>query len=143
MRSVYIVDDSADYRFLLSHFIKRFLPECTVELFDGARALLSKMSTINPQSSDEALPGLILLDLHMADMNGYELLRILKDTRGNYDSRWREVPVVINSSDITEASVKVCTELGAKACLRKSADVADLYALKDILALHTQNAGSA
>jgi CheY-like chemotaxis protein len=143
MRSVYIVDDSADYRFLLNHFIKRFLPECTVELFDGAGALLSKMSTINQQSSDEALPGLILLDLHMDDMSGYELLKILKSTGGNYDYRWREVPVVINSSDITEESVKTCTELGAKACLRKSVDVSDLYALIDFVALNIQNARSA
>ncbi|WP_162242742.1 PleD family two-component system response regulator [Dyadobacter sp. Leaf189] len=142
MRPVFIVDDSADYRFLLNHFLGRFLPEGKIEFFDGARSFLERVAAIDGTAGDEEFPALIMLDLNMAEMDGYELLQILKNSGNRMNPKWKDIPVVINSADYTDSVATKSVELGAMTFLRKSADLTDLYGLKDFLAAHLQKYGS-
>jgi CheY-like chemotaxis protein len=71
-------------------------------------------------------PALMLLDLHLPDLHGLEVLQRLRR-----DPRTHEIPVVILSGDATEAQRDRCLEQGAHAYLTKPFDVAGLLAVVD------------
>lgn len=52
---------------------------------------------------------LVLLDLYMPVMDGFELLSIMQE-----DERLREIPVVIMSSDNQQDLIANCLKMGAK-----------------------------
>jgi CheY-like chemotaxis protein len=132
-RSVYIIDDSADYRLLLTYFFGRFMKDYPIEFFDGGRSFLTRKSQIDQLNTPDALPSVIVLDLHMPDIDGYEVLKALRHSNGSPATKWKNIPVVINSSDSSESTKQYCYELGAGTCLRKSAELVDLHNLKDYL----------
>jgi CheY-like chemotaxis protein len=63
-------------------------------------------------------PGLILLDLHLPDMQGEEVLRRLKA-----DAATSEIPVVVLSADASKRQLERLLRLGARDYLTKPLDV--------------------
>jgi PAS domain S-box-containing protein len=76
----------------------------------------------------EQRPDVILLDVHLPDMPGDEVLRQLRA-----DPRLRAVPVVVISADATPHQVERLRAAGAKDYLTKPIDVSRLLALLDRL----------
>jgi len=75
------------------------------------------------------LPNLILLDLHLGDANGAEVLRQLKQ-----DPQTAEIPVVIVSADATSGQHERLKSLGAHAYLTKPLDVRQfVHLVEDLL----------
>jgi signal transduction histidine kinase/CheY-like chemotaxis protein len=74
-------------------------------------------------------PDLVLLDLHLPDMPGEEVLRRLRS-----DPRTAEIPVVVLSADARPSLIKRLLASGARAFLTKPLDVAELLALLDQVA---------
>lgn len=74
----------------------------------------------------QQVPSLILLDLHLPDMHGSEVLRRLRE-----DPALNAVPVVILSADATNASVENLRSQGADDYLTKPFDVVQLLAFVD------------
>lgn len=66
----------------------------------------------------EQNPDVILLDLHLPDMNGQEVLKRLKS-----DDSTSSIPVVVLSADASPGRVEELTKLGAKAYLTKPLNV--------------------
>jgi PAS domain S-box-containing protein len=67
-------------------------------------------------------PDLILLDLHLPDMPGWQVLAQLKA-----DQLTREIPVVIISADATSPQIKRLLSAGARAYLTKPIDIAEFF----------------
>ena len=105
---VYLVDDAADYRFMLRTVFNRFLPAYQLELFESGDALSHHI-----QSAQER-PRLILLDRHMPGLDGYQTLRMLKQHVG-----WQTVPVAMFSSHASPEESDACYRIGANSCLAK------------------------
>jgi CheY-like chemotaxis protein len=74
----------------------------------------------------EHRPDLILLDLHLPDVPGDEVLRRLRE-----EPQTRGIPVVILSADATPGQVERLLAAGAQAYLTKPLDVRQLLALVD------------
>jgi len=74
----------------------------------------------------EHRPDLILLDLHLPDLPGDEVLRRLLD-----EPRTRQIPVVILSADATPGQSERLLAAGAQAYLTKPLDVRQFLALVD------------
>ena len=72
------------------------------------------------------LPDLILLDLHLPDISGTEVLRRLRD-----DPATRDIPVVVISADATSGQIDRLTSAGAYAYLTKPFDVRQLLGIVD------------
>jgi CheY-like chemotaxis protein len=71
-------------------------------------------------------PDLILLDLHLPDMPGWQVLAQLKA-----DHLTRNVPVVVISADATVPQVKRLVSAGARAYLTKPLDIAEFFRVID------------
>jgi DNA-binding response OmpR family regulator len=68
----------------------------------------------------------VLLDLHLADMSGVDVLYAVKA-----DPLTSAVPVVILSADATEGTQRRVLELGADAYLTKPIDIVELTTVLD------------
>jgi CheY-like chemotaxis protein len=71
-------------------------------------------------------PDLILLDLHLPDMHGEEVLRRLWE-----DARTRAIPVAVLSADATPTQTSRLLAAGATAYLTKPIDVSQVLQLLD------------
>jgi PAS domain S-box-containing protein len=75
-----------------------------------------------------APPSLILLDMHLPDIDGLQLLRMLKDDPGT-----ASIPVVVVSADAVSTRIKAALEAGAEHYLTKPINVSELLRLLDEL----------
>ncbi|GAB3997086.1 response regulator [Spirosoma daeguense] len=81
---VIVVDDDADDRFIIEQAFRHYSPECQLQLLDNGAELLNSLA------SRGSLPSLILLDLNMPLLNGFETLHAIRQKATN-----QELPVVI------------------------------------------------
>ena len=89
--------------------------------------LLSAMQgSIGLELARQHRPDLLLLDLHLPDMSGADVLRSLLD-----DPRTRNIPAVVVSADATPGQIPKLLAAGAKAYLTKPLDLRRLLAVID------------
>lgn len=123
-KRVLIVEDDAQLGHLLEEFISELDSELEVyRAEDGFRAG-ELLHTVHPD--------LILLDLMMPGMNGFEVCERVKR-----DSKTRDIKVVAMTGYSSEHNVNRILAAGAETCLSKPIDFA---ALRTILAPLTQQA---
>lgn len=114
---IYVVDDAADYRFLVQQVFKRFLPQYPLQLFaDGLELtqFIERPSEPSPTSTDPARPGLIVLDVDMPKLNGLQTLERLKQY-----PVWQSIPVVMMSSRSESEFSGTARQLGASSYILK------------------------
>lgn len=68
------------------------------------------------------VPDLVLLDLHLPDMPGWQVLAQLKA-----DQSTRDIPVIVISADATAPQVKRLLAAGARAYLTKPLDIGEFF----------------
>jgi sigma-B regulation protein RsbU (phosphoserine phosphatase) len=110
---ILVVDDDAGNREILRRRLERL--GHTVELAGDGRAALDRLGT---ESFD-----LMLLDLQMPEMNGYEVLRRLAA-----EETLSELPVIVLSASDDTARIVQCVEMGATDYLAKPFDAILLHA---------------
>lgn len=105
---VYLIDDRADYRFLVQQVFSRHLSAYSLSLFSDGRSFLDTLPQVN------RLPNLILLDRHMPHLDGHQTLLLLKA-----HPVYKKIPVVMISDDASVPEIDGCYEGGANSFLRK------------------------
>lgn len=124
-RMIYVVDDGADYRFLLQQVLSRFLPDLRVHFFDSGNALHQHILTDSRGPADEVRPALIIMDLNMPGLTGLQTLVLLKQ-----QPSWKQVPVVIMTSEGSDQEIEQCYSAGANSFVLKPTE---FMALKNAL----------
>jgi CheY-like chemotaxis protein len=116
---VLVVEDNPDDEALTLRALERSGATKNITVTrDGAEALDFLFGPRGVAAGDgSGLPRLVLLDLHMPVVNGFEVLRRLRA-----DPRTRFVPVVILSSSVEEQDLFRGYSLGANSWVRKPAD---------------------
>lgn len=104
MNRIYVVDDEPDMVELLATVLKAEGHE--VETYTDGRAALARVL--------EEPPELLLLDLMMPDLDGFELLKLLR-----LDSRGRNVVVLVVSARTGHRAQLETLQLGANAYIYK------------------------
>ncbi len=97
------------------------LVERILERVVGTRLLTAMQGGLGLELAREHRPDLILLDLHLPDIEGAEVLRKLRE-----DPRTRDIRTVILTADADPAQARVLTDSGADAVLTKPIDVDEL-----------------
>lgn len=108
---VMVVDDSITVRKITSRLLAREGYEA-VEARDGAEAM---------ERLGEVRPDVVLTDIEMPRMDGFDLIRQLRG-----DGRWRDVPVIVISSRTADKHRQLARELGADVFLGKPYSDEDL-----------------
>jgi len=98
-----IVDDNEDNRFVLAQRLRREGFECVSVASDGRQALRKL------RDPDEKPYDLMLLDIMMPNMNGYEVLEELKA-----EGRLESLPIIMISAVADMDSILKCVKLGAR-----------------------------
>jgi PAS domain S-box-containing protein len=92
----------------------------------AVRLLVAMEGKLGVDLARDHLPELILLDLHLPDINGAEVLGILKG-----DRRTERIPVVVVSADATEGQIRRLLDAGAERYVTKPLDVPMLLEVVD------------
>lgn len=103
---VLVVEDDEPTRALYRTVLELRTPFGVVEAENGRQALATL--------AEDPLVRLVITDVHMPEMNGVELVRALRA-----DPRWRELPVIVQTSDALMARSGVWAELGVERALEK------------------------
>ncbi len=119
-----LVEDDRAYARIVQHALRRTRPDCSFcHVTDGGDALDYVYG--HGRFADRAkypLPHLILLDLHMPRVDGFEVLRQLKRDPGT-----REITVVVMSSSDLPGDQQRCHEFGADMFVTKPVHMPDLF----------------
>jgi signal transduction histidine kinase/CheY-like chemotaxis protein len=92
----------------------------------GVRLLSAMQGRLGLDLAREHRPDLIILDLHLPDLPGHEVLRLCRE-----DARTRDIPVVVLSADASEGQIRRLLEAGARSYLTKPLEVTRLLSLLD------------
>jgi len=122
---------SAEYHRRIVHYVED--NETNVEVMRGILAQRPQVQmevSVNGAQAQQAirrnLPDLVLLDMHLPDLSGLELLQRLKA-----DPATAEVPIVVVSADATAAQIDAALQAGASLYLTKPVSVSELLAAVD------------
>ncbi|MBC8055395.1 MAG: PAS domain S-box protein, partial [Rhizobiales bacterium] len=123
----------AEYHRRLVHYVED--NETNVEVMRG---ILAQRPQVEMQVSVTGLdglaairarrPDLILLDMHLPDINGMELLRHLKE-----DPATGDIPIVVVSADALAQQIEAAFEAGCAQYLTKPVSVSELLSVVDEL----------
>lgn len=126
---VLAVDDSLVDRKVIERLLK--ISSCKVTAVESGRSALQYLG-LDGEASSVQFNGLkvnlIITDYSMPEMTGYELLKKIKES-----SAFREVPVVIMSSENILARIDNCLKEGAEDFLVKPVKLSDVKRLKDFI----------
>jgi signal transduction histidine kinase len=92
----------------------------------SVRLIPAMLGQLGLELAREHRPSLVLLDLHLPDLTGLNVLEQLQA-----DERTREIPVVILSADATKRQLEPLLAAGARAYLTKPIGVHDLLEVLD------------
>ena len=135
-----LLTEPAGYHRRVVHYVED--NETNAEVMRGILACrpqvtmeVSSTGTEGVTSITRTLPDLILLDMHLPDMSGMDVLRHLKSNPATAD-----IPVVIVSADALAATAEGALAAGAKRYLSKPVSVSELLAVVDqlLVSLHTR-----
>jgi signal transduction histidine kinase/CheY-like chemotaxis protein len=113
---LYIEDNLANFR----------LVEHVLQLRPGTRLLSSMQGQLGFELARDHRPDLVLLDLHLPDLPGEEVLQRLQE-----EPRTRSIPVIVLSADATPGQIDRLLAAGARVYLTKPIDVRQLLAALD------------
>jgi two-component system alkaline phosphatase synthesis response regulator PhoP len=111
-KKILVAEDEPDIRDLIAITL-RYAGYEVIEAIDGKEAV---------EKALVELPDLILLDVRMPNMNGYQACNLLKA-----DDSTQEIPVIFLSARGQEAEIKRGLELGAEEYILKPFAPDELY----------------
>lgn len=118
--TIFLVDDDDDDIYLARLTFSKHFPDWELTSFDDGQSLIDHFTT-RPSSS---LPDLIILDLNMPRLTGFEALELLKK-----HADWKRVPVAILTTSSNGDDREKSRQLGACAFMTKPATAEQLASI--------------
>ncbi len=112
---VFVVDDNISDLLLAEEVFANFSEQVTVTTFQSGAAALDAM-----RPPDSICPDVLLLDINMPKMNGFEVLQAMKA-----DERLKLIPVVMLTTSVAPDDVSKAYSLFASSYVVKAVDFAN------------------
>jgi len=112
MRQVWVVDDDEEMNRAIGLMLS--ILDCEVSSFHNARSAAKKLLS-------GKTPQLLILDISMPEISGLDLLEFLRRR-----AEWKELPIVILSSESADSMVDKALQLGADAYIMKPVTIEEL-----------------
>lgn len=123
--NVLVVEDDANHARLIEKGFQR-AGAVTTRTAHDAEAALALLTTTNGNgnSNGNGPPNLVILDLQLPHMSGYDLLKKIRE-----HEHLESLPVIMLSGVATDSDVSACLDAGANAFLAKTDDYHDFCEL--------------
>jgi CheY-like chemotaxis protein len=108
--------------------VNRLLVERVFEHRSNIDVIVATRGLLGLEMARDHQPAVVLLDIHLPDVNGDKVLTRLRD-----DALTRDIPVVVLSADASDRQVQRLLNLGAAAYLTKPLDVHKLLETVDVM----------
>ena len=125
---IYVIDDGADYRFLVQQVFTMFLPQYPVRFFADGADLVQALDSL----AKEVRPEVMVLDVDMPRLDGFQTLVKLK-----MHPYWQSVPVVMMTNRTDHDYELESYRLGASTIVAKPMDLMEIKAVMTQLCEHT------
>ncbi|HEX5944579.1 MAG TPA: response regulator [Anaerolineales bacterium] len=112
MRNVWLIDDDEEMIRAIGLMLKML--DCEVTSFHNARAAAQTLLT-------GKRPEVLILDINMPEVSGLDLLEFLRRR-----PEWKELPIIMLSSESAESTVDQALKLGADAYIMKPVTIEEL-----------------
>jgi DNA-binding response OmpR family regulator len=112
MRRVWIVDDDEEMNRAIGLMLKML--DCEVTSFHNARSAAKTLLT-------GKTPQVLFLDINMPEVSGLDMLEFLRRR-----TEWKELPIIMLSSESADSTVDKALQLGADAYIMKPATIDEL-----------------
>ncbi|HEV7379521.1 MAG TPA: response regulator [Dyadobacter sp.] len=132
-KEIFLVEDSSDFRQLVRTIFSKFLPEYSVRSFQGGSELYQYMVMQSSEGYTGRRPSLIIMDLHLPTLDGYEILKLIRQTPPNTVTDWKTLPVVMLSASSKQSDVNRCYQAGANSFFIKPVDFEELKKLLETI----------
>lgn len=110
-------DDLGHARLIEKNLRRANIVNNIVRVTDGQAAVDYLFAEENLKARGQSMPVLVLLDLNMPILDGYQVLKIMKA-----DERTKRIPVVILTTTDDPREVTKCYELGCNIYITKPVD---------------------
>jgi CheY-like chemotaxis protein len=132
--TILLVEDNVGHARLMEKNLRRaHMTDDLVLLKDGQAAVDYLFKTNGYAGAQHPLPHVILLDLHLPELDGYQVLERVKT-----DERTTHIPVMILSTSDDPHDIERCAARGCQAYFTKPVDYAQLFeAIKMACGEHT------
>ena len=123
-KRVLLADDDAGHVTLIKRALRRANIGCTVDVVRNGSEAVDYLLGLGDFAGRQptAMPDLMLLDLNMPEMNGLQVLQVLRNARRQGGQRIMIPPVVVLTSSDEDADVNDSYDLGAQSFIRKPVD---------------------
>jgi PAS domain S-box-containing protein len=108
-RTVLNIEDNVDSAQLMERIFSSW---------QGIRLIAAMQGRLGAELARQHHPDLILLDLHLPDMHGLEVLEALRA-----DALTRDIPIIVTSADATAGQIERLLSAGANEYLTKPLDI--------------------
>jgi DNA-binding response OmpR family regulator len=112
MRQVWIVDDDEEMNRAIELMLRML--DCEVRSFYNARSAAQTLLT-------GKTPQLLILDINLPEVSGLDLLEFLRRR-----PEWKELPIIMLSSESAESTVDKALLLGADSYIMKPVTIQEL-----------------
>ncbi len=112
MKQIWIVDDDDEMNNAIGLMVKML--NCEVMTFKSARSAAQKLLT-------GKTPEVLILDINMPEVSGLDMLEFLRRRK-----EWKELPIIMLSSDAAENMVDQAMQMGADFYLVKPVTIEEL-----------------
>jgi len=112
MRQVWVVDDDEEMNRAIGLMLKML--DCEVLAFHNARTAAQTLLTGKN-------PDLLILDINMPEVSGLDFLEFLRRRK-----EWKELPVIMLSSEASDSTVDKALQMGANSYLIKPVTIEEL-----------------
>jgi CheY-like chemotaxis protein len=106
------VEDDAQSREVMELLVSEVMGVKHLTIFHDSADFLNRVAGISPS------PNIILLDIHVEPLTGFDMLALLRQ-----DSRFRDVPVVALTASVMNEEVRQLQQAGFNGVIPKPVDV--------------------